>query len=423
MAMALLLSACGGGGGSPVTTGTSPESRPDKLPVTPPETPTEVALEKPPDIPSDDPSDEAQANQKPEQPDTKTDPPETDMSSDDLSDVKQDNERETENTNKGSADNNSDNPTDGRSGTPLKAPTNTARPDTDEIEQTQKEEDMSAHTQPRPKQRDENDPSLLSPHFDPNMPFDADPRRPSTIPQDQFNSDEGLPPRMNPPAPQNTAGNPAGENPAGENPAGENSRNDSPDDDLPSETGVLAPEFPWRSPSAEEENRSWTNIPSDDTFADPIPRFPTSQQQPDNRTTIRIEEGKIDLFALVVEDGRSMPAIVAPELDVPGAFFEGPDGDSFHLVHEPANQPEGSPERLVIRFSQPPDQERPGDDDGDNSYEFSLGRLLSSYWGDLTFKVTVVDAPDPIGERPDPFVDVPDPFEPFSDPIVDLPEF
>ena len=173
------------------------------------------------------------------------------------------------------------------------------------------------------------------------------------IPEDQFDADEGLPPKEEPPEARKKEDKPVGNNPGGNSLAG-------------------------------------------DPIIDPIPRFPTSQRQPGKLISIRIEEGRTDLFPLISQYGRSMPEIFAPELDIPGEFFEGPDGDSFHLVHESGNEPEDSPERLVIRFSQPPDHENPGDADSNNTYEFSLGHLLSLYWDDLTFEVTVVDAPDPI---------------------------
>ena len=118
-----------------------------------------------------------------------------------------------------------------------------------------------------------------------------------------------------------------------------------------------------------------------------------------------------------------MPEIFAPELDVPGAFFEGPDSERFYLVHEPANEPEGSPERLVIRFLQPPDHEKPGDADGNNTYEFSLNDFLFLFWGNLSFRGTVDDVPDPVDPPPSPIVDDPDPFEHLTDPIIDLPDF
>ena len=196
-------------------------------------------------------------------------------------------------------------------------------------------------------------------------------------------------------------------------------------------SGLLPPNF------RNEEDLSWANIRSEDPFVDPIPRFPTSQRQPGNLISIRIEEGKTDLFPLIAQYGRSMPEIFAPEHDVPGAFFEGPDAERFYLVHEPANEPEGSPERLVIRFLQPPDHEKPGDADGNNTYEFSLNDFLFLSWGNLSFRVTVDDVPDPVDDAPDPvdrqpdpvdpppspIVDDPDPFEHLPDPIIDLPDF
>jgi hypothetical protein len=310
------------------------------------------------------------------------------------------------------------------------APADTERPDTEDKENTQKEEDMSADTQPHREQKGNSDPSLFSPHFDPNIPFD--PWSLLVIPKDQFNSDEGLPPREEPPAARNTEDNPAGDDPRNDRP-----RNDRPDDDPPGENALPRPEFPWRSPHAEEENLSWANIHSEDPFVDPIPRFPTSQRQPGNLISIRIEEGKTDLFPLIAQYARSMPEIFAPELDVPGAFFAGPDAERFYLVHEPANEPEGSPERLVIRFSRPPDYQRPGDADGNNTYEFHLGYFFSTHWGNLSFRVTVDDAPDPVDDRPgpvdrqpdpvdpppSPIVDDPDPFAHLPDPIIDLPDF
>ena len=204
------------------------------------------------------------------------------------------------------------------------------------------------------------------------------------IPKDQFNSDEGLPPREEPPAARNTEDNPAGDDPRNDRPRNdrprnERSRDDRPDNDPPGENALPRPEFPWRSPHAEEENLSWANIHSEDPFVDPIPRFPTSERQPSNLISIRIEEGKTDLFPLIAQYGRSMPEIFAPELDVPGAFFEGPDAERFYLVHESGNEPEGSPERLVIRFSRPPDYQRPGDADGNNTYEFHLGYFFSTH--------------------------------------------
>jgi hypothetical protein len=91
----------------------------------------------------------------------------------------------------------------------------------------------------------------------------------------------------------------------------------------------------------------------------------------------------------------------------------------------------------VIRFLQPPDHENPGDADGNNTYEFHLGYFFSTHWGNLSFRVTVYDAPDPVDDRPgpvdrrldpddpqpNPIVDDPDPFEHLPDPIIDLPDF
>ena len=275
---------------------------------------------------------------------------------------------------------------------------------------------MNADKQPHREQEDNSNPSLFSPHFDPNIPFD--PWSLPVIPKDQFNSDEGLPPREEPPAARNTEDDPAGDDPRNDRP-----RNDRPDDDPPGEDALLRPEFPWRSPHAEEEDLSGANIHSEDPFVDPIPRFPTSQRQPGNLISIRIEEGRTDLFALIAGDGRSMQEIFAPELDVPGAFFEGPDAERFYLVHEPANEPEGSPERLVIRFLQPPDHEKPGDADGNNTYEFHLGYFFSTHWGNLSFRVTVDNAPDPVDPPPIPIVDDPHPFEHLPDPVIDLTDF
>ena len=341
MVMTLLLSACGGGGGgsgNPVTTGTSPESRPDKVPVKPPEKESNDSRPSPSDSQND--------NAKPPDPlgDPSGDP--------------------------------SGNPPPDPSGNPPPDPSGNPPPDPS----------GNPSGDPPP------DPSLFSPHFDPNIPFDPGLRRPFVAPKDQFNSDEGLQPGVVPPKPQTPSRAPP---------------NDRSDDRSNGDGQAGSEEFPWRSPFTEERNLSWANIPSDDPFADPIPRFPTSRQT-GNRITIRIEEGMTDLFALIVEEGRSMPEIFAPELDVPGEFFQGPDDDSFHLVHEPANQPKGSPERLVIKFTAKPDFERPGDTDGNNTYEFSLGAYLASFWDDLIFEVTVLDAPEPIVGVPDPIVNLPE---------------
>ena len=103
MVVAFLLTACGGGGGggNPVTTGTRRETQSDKLPVRPPEnqgqTPAGTSV---PDKCSDDQPNQAQ----------------------------------------------NDKPSSGRSGTPVKPPADTERPDTEDKENTQKEEDMSADT-------------------------------------------------------------------------------------------------------------------------------------------------------------------------------------------------------------------------------------------------------------------------------------
>ena len=70
------------------------------------------------------------------------------------------------------------------------------------------------------------------------------------------------------------------------------------------------------------------------------------------------------------------------------------------------------------------------DTDGNNTYQFSLGVYLASLWGDMTFEVTVLDAPepvtatpDPIIENPIPIVEDPVPIVDFPDPFVGLPEF
>ena len=185
-----------------------------------------------------------------------------------------------------------------------------------------------------------------------------------------------------------------------------------------------------RRPEFQTPDLSWSYILPDDPFADPVPRFPTSHQQPGQRITIRIEEGKTDLFPLIIGNHVSRPEIFEPELDVPGAFFEGPDADRFHLALEPADPSRNAPERLVIKFTARPDFERPADTDGNNTYEFSLGAYLASLWGDLTFEVTVLDAPEPVTTTPDPIIETPAPIveDPvpigdFPDPIIGLPEF
>jgi hypothetical protein len=382
MAVALLLTACGGGGGggNPVTTGTRRETQSDKLPVRPAETPVEEAPERL----ADDPSGEVQKDEQSS--DARPGP----------DDAKQ---ADSNNSNDKSPAGQSDTTRGETESTTTAGDTNTSPP---------------ARTSNRPRENQGQDPAGTS------VPDKRSDDQPDQAQNDEQSGDAG-------PGPDD-AKQADSKDSTDKSPADTQPHRKQEDDH---NSGLLPPNF------RNEEDLSWANIRSEDPFVDPIPRFPTSQRQPGNLISIRIEEGKTDLFPLIAQYGRSMPEIFAPELDVPGAFFEGPDAERFYLVHEPANEPEGSPERLVIRFLQPPDHEKPGDADGNNTYEFSLNDFLFLSWGNLSFRVTVDDVPDPVDDAPDPvdrqpdpvdpppspIVDDPDPFEHLTDPIIDLPDF
>ena len=370
LTMILVLAACGGGGGGggPVTT--APE-KPDPAPPAP-------------EPPSTTQADETTAEDEPEDKvTTKNEATKGDGGA-------TEEETATEDETKDKATNEDEATTGNESATKEESKTDSPETDTNEEEEPMTPADALA--------KDDRQVPLRPPPFD-----EPDLGRP-TIPFDPRFSDNPLP-----------FGVP--DDPQTPKPAPPNSQTSEPDETL-------------RRPEFQTPDLSWSYILPDDPFADPVPRFPTSHQQPGHRITIRIEEGKIDLFPLIIGNHVSRPEIFEPELDVPGAFFEGPDANRFHLALEPAEPSRNAPDRLVIKFSTKPDFERPADTDGNNTYEFSLGAYLASLWGDLTFEVTVLDAPepvtttpDPIVENPAPIVEDPVPIGDFPDPFVGLPEF